>query len=91
VNDLVSVVFPNHPWQPEKFIAQKGANPRLALQAFAQRIVASVFPINTLILSNWRAELVPERGHPLELDMYLPEYSLGIEYQVRTCITFLVK
>lgn len=90
VKDLVCAAIPHHPWQPERFAANNGISPRLALQAFAQRLVTSLFPASTRILSNWRADLVPEKGRALEVDIYLPQYNLGFEYQVETLKANLV-
>ena len=47
------------------------------------RIVRSIFP-NKEVAMNLRAPLgiMGEHGKPLEIDVFVPELSLGFEYQV---------
>jgi hypothetical protein len=53
------------------------------------RIVRSIFP-NKEIAVNLRAPLgiTGEHGRPLEIDVFIPEISLGFEYQV---LLYLIK
>jgi hypothetical protein len=70
----VKTAFPNHQWEHEKFIGNKGSNPRQALQSLAQRIIRGLFP-SMDIQSNVRSVLPS-----LEIDIFIPQIKLGFEY-----------
>ena len=79
---LAISAYPAHPWDREKF-ANKHHKRGLRAQMFCERVVRSIFP-NSKIETNVRAAhgIMGDKGHPLEIDVYLPEISLGFEYQV---------
>eukprot|EP00026_Physarum_polycephalum_P003134 Phypoly_transcript_03143.p1 GENE.Phypoly_transcript_03143~~Phypoly_transcript_03143.p1 ORF type:complete len:818 (+),score=151.04 Phypoly_transcript_03143:58-2511(+) len=78
---LVTSAYPAHAWDREKF-ANKHHRRGLRAQMFCERVVRSIFP-NSKIETNVRAAhgIIGDKGHPLEIDVFLPEISLGFEYQ----------
>ena len=96
VEDLVRAAYPSHPWDHSKFVHKAGAGSVFTPQLFMERIIRSVFPPGVKIESNARAVhgIVNATGFPLEIDVYLPQYKLGFEYQVSSssvcfCCSFL--
>lgn len=75
--------YPQHKWDHDKFFSL-GSRSILLSQRFLERIVKTIFPENTIIEFNVRAqlELFNDSGFPLEVDIYLPQYKIGFEYQV---------
>eukprot|EP01121_Diplochlamys_sp_Union-15-3_P011347 TRINITY_DN3277_c0_g1_i2.p1 TRINITY_DN3277_c0_g1~~TRINITY_DN3277_c0_g1_i2.p1 ORF type:complete len:158 (-),score=17.55 TRINITY_DN3277_c0_g1_i2:6-479(-) len=75
--NLLSRVFPSHPWKQEMFIQQKKSSQRNLLS-----IVKQVLPQDTDVIENyvdnaWRYE----SGKQIELDIYIPTMKLAFEYQ----------
>lgn len=84
VESMVTAAYPAHAWSREQFTASSQSAHANAPQIFLRRIVRSAFPQDTQIESNARSShgVLGEFGKPLEIDVYLPEYKLGFEYQV---------
>lgn len=85
VESLLRAAYPEHPWDHGKFVAGKsGQQTVFTPQIFMSRIIRSVFP-DAKVEMNSRAVhgIVGTSGSPLEIDVFLPEYKLGFEYQVR--------
>jgi hypothetical protein len=79
----VKTYYPNHPWDHTRFL-RHAAGATHAPQIFMSRVLRSVFPHGVKMEHNLRLGhgLVGAVGDPLEIDVYLPEYKLGFEYQV---------
>eukprot|EP00026_Physarum_polycephalum_P003145 Phypoly_transcript_03154.p1 GENE.Phypoly_transcript_03154~~Phypoly_transcript_03154.p1 ORF type:complete len:822 (-),score=127.19 Phypoly_transcript_03154:90-2411(-) len=84
VESLVRTYYPNHTWDHESFIHSPAPStkPGFTPQLFMERIIRTLFPEAT-IETNLRARhgIVGDAGVSLELDVYLPDYKLGFEYQ----------
>ena len=82
---FVKATFPGHSWEDDKFSHLRTGR-LLFSQSFLERIVRSLFP-HAKIETNVRSGLglVGEKtGVHREVDVFLPEYKLGFEYQVFT-------
>ena len=82
VESFARTHYPSHPWEHEKFV-HSHVKAVYTPQLFMARIVRSIFP-NKEVAMNLRAPLgiMGEHGKPLEIDVFVPELSLGFEYQV---------
>lgn len=77
---LVKAAYPDRQWSSEKFAL---LGKRMTPQIYLQRIVRSLFP-DAAIELNVRGKhgIKSAKGVPLEIDVFLPAYKLGFEYQV---------
>jgi len=63
-----------------------------ALQYYSQRVIMSIFDSgddDVTVRSNYRSsdlKVTSEEGRSMEIDVYLPDYKLGFEYQVCVCV-----
>lgn len=82
VESFVRTHYPTHPWEHEKFV-HSHVKAVYTPQLFMARILRSIFP-NKEVVINLRAplDIRGEHGKPLEIDVFIPELSLGFEYQV---------
>lgn len=84
--------FPSHAWDAGRFVSAH-ARVHFTPQRFMERIIRTVFP-QAVIQANIRSEsgIVAEGGKFfLEIDVYLPEFKLGFEYQVDHILHLLLK
>ena len=85
---MVATLYPQHDWDHAKFSPATrtniGGGKTYGPQLFLQRMIRSLFPEPTIIMSNVRS--LPIVGSStnvnLEVDIFLPDYMLGFEYQV---------
>lgn len=82
VGSLLAHYYPDHKWQ-RSFIRHHAGATR-APQIFAARVLRSIFPPDVKIEFNSRGGhgLIGAVGNSLEIDLFLPDYKLGFEYQV---------
>ena len=86
VESLVRTYYPDHQWDHDSFIHSSSptTKPGFTPQLFMERVIRSLFPADVQIETNLRTGhgIVGDAGVALEIDVYLPDYKLGFEYQV---------
>lgn len=83
MEQLVREAYPTHAWEHERFF-QQNKKATFTPQHFMTRILRTIFGPDVKMETNVRASLglLGNAGFPLEIDVYLPEYKIGFEYQV---------
>lgn len=74
--DIVKILYPNYDWDLDMF--KKSAISKA--QRFIIKHIKEKFPNNKIIINDRKTIHNPYTNHYLELDIYLPELCLAIEY-----------
>jgi hypothetical protein len=79
--NILRLAYPHFFWDPMKWT---GKTKIAKSQELLARRVSSLFP-NTSVLLNYKHPNMEFSfsGKPMELDVFLPQYSLAFEYQVK--------
>lgn len=73
----------------EAYLFLLGRNAVKTPQSLMKRIVQTIFPSGKIEVNVRSAHgIIGDSGAPLEIDVYLPEYRLGFEYQVSQATSF---
>eukprot|EP01118_Nematostelium_gracile_P014723 TRINITY_DN5803_c0_g1_i1.p1 TRINITY_DN5803_c0_g1~~TRINITY_DN5803_c0_g1_i1.p1 ORF type:complete len:422 (-),score=70.29 TRINITY_DN5803_c0_g1_i1:16-1281(-) len=74
---LLEAVFPDYPWEQEKFNRKQ----MKASQRNLAKLVQQLFPSSEIKENFWDPSICTKTGRTLELDIFLPKEKLALEYQ----------